>query len=446
MEIVVKPYKTLRMNLAITKPFNADFDGDEMNIHVGQTQEAQVESKMLLAAKFNIISAQSSKPNIAIVQDSLLAAYKMTLGLQKIDKGSFFDIICKLDLDHDALKRIQHIRRVLKEKGKPVQCFTGRGIISMFLPEDLIYEKHNNANPEEPTVKIYKGVLYEGTFDKSILGSTHGSLIQIINKEYGPDATAHFVDCIHFCTNNWLLVHGFSIGFGDCMVTDKSKQEEIKDVISKCYIEAEGIKNSTTHPGIREMRVNAALSKAKDVGLRIAKNALSSDNNFLATVNSGSKGDYFNIAQITGLLGQQNLKGHRVPLYLNNGRRTLPHYPFENLTPESEYESRGFIASSFIKGLSPREFYFHAMSGREGISDTAMKTATSGYMQRKIVKLTEDIVVKHDGTVRDITGKIYQLTYGEHGIDPTTMVKVNGTQEVCDVSRIVGKLNMKYEK
>jgi DNA-directed RNA polymerase beta' subunit len=130
---------------------------------------------------------------------------------------------------------------------------------------------------------------------------------------------------------------------------------------------------------------------------------------------------------------------------LNNGKRTLPHYPMENLSDDLEYESRGFIGSSFIKGLNPRQFYFHAMSGREGICDTAMGTATSGYMQRRIVKLNEDIKTQYDGTVRDSIGKIYQLYYGEDGLEPTNTVKVGSSQEPFDISRIVNRLNMKHE-
>jgi len=445
MQIVLKPYKTLRMNLAITKPFNADFDGDEMNIHAPQSIEAMAELKMLSAAQWNLISAQSSKPNMAIVQDSLLGAYRMTLGEQKITKSQFFNISEKLDLEDSFTDRVDHIRSVLKEKGKKTNVFTGKGLISLFLPKDLFYEKKNDANAEEPYIRIYKGVLYEGTLDKSILGSSYNSLIQIIHKEYSATKAAHFIDCIQFVTNEWNLIKLFTVGLGDCLVSSSDKQEEINDVIKKCYIEAEGIKTTTNHDGIREMRVNAVLGKAKDIGLRIAKDSFSKDNNFLSTVKSGSKGDFFNIAQITGLLGQQNLKGSRIPLYLNNGRRSLPHYPFENLSPEMEYESRGFISSSFINGLNPREFYFHAMSGREGISDTAMGTATSGYMQRRIVKLTEDIKIHNDGTVRDVTGHIYQIVYGENGLDPTCTVKVNGEQEFCDISRMVTKLNMEEE-
>tara|TARA_Y100000389_G_scaffold90627_2_gene87182 strand:- start:2715 stop:5459 length:2745 start_codon:yes stop_codon:yes gene_type:complete len=445
MQIVLKPYKTLRMNLAITKPFNADFDGDEMNIHAPQSIEAMAELKMLSAAQWNLISAQSSKPNMAIVQDSLLGAYRMTLGEQKITKSQFFNISEKLDLEDSFTDRVDHIRSVLKEKGKKTNVFTGKGLISLFLPKDLFYEKKNDANAEEPYIRIYKGVLYEGTLDKSILGSSYNSLIQIIHKEYSATKAAHFIDCIQFVTNEWNLIKLFTVGLGDCLVSSSDKQEEINDVIKKCYIEAEGIKTTTNHDGIREMRVNAVLGKAKDIGLRIAKDSFSKDNNFLSTVKSGSKGDFFNIAQITGLLGQQNLKGSRIPLYLNNGRRSLPHYPFENLSPEMEYESRGFISSSFINGLNPREFYFHAMSGREGISDTAMGTATSGYMQRRIVKLTEDIKIHNDGTVRDVIGHIYQIVYGENGLDPTCTVKVNGEQEFCDIFRMVTKLNMEEE-
>jgi DNA-directed RNA polymerase beta' subunit len=423
-----------------------------MNIHVPQTLEAQTELRMLSATKHHIVSAQASKPNICIVQDSLLGAYKMTLSnSKKLRKEDFFNItmcIEKYKTDN-IMKRIQHIRRVLKLKGKKTQCFNGRGLVSLILPIDLIYEKKNNGDVKEPIVKIYQGVMYEGVLNKVILGSTHNSLIHILNKEYSPDVSAEFIDNIQFITNQWLLIFGFSVGIEDCLVQknvdNSSKEEEINDVIQKCLIEAEGIKETTNHRGIREMRINAVLNKAKDIGLRIAKDALKPSNNFLKTVNSGSKGDFFNITQITGLLGQQNLVGQRVPLAMNNGKRSLPHYPFGKLDPDQEYESRGFIRNSFIKALNPKQFYFHAMSGREGICDTAMGTARSGYMQRKIVKMTEDIKVQYDGTVRDEQGRIYQFVFGEDGMDASRTMKVQGGQEPMDITRMVNRLNMKHE-
>lgn len=445
MTVILRPFSTIRMNLNNCKTFNADFDGDEMNLHIPQSLESLAELQFLSAAKFNIISPQSSKPNMAIVQDSLVGSYRMTIGLQTITMAEFYSIAISLQLKGDIFQRMQDIRSVMKEKGKKVQCFTGKGIFSLFLPRDLNYEHANGIDKDEPVVKIYKGVLYEGALDKSVLGSSHSSLIHLIKKEYGEDEAMYFIDCVQFCTAKWLLLKGFTISLRDCLVTDKTKEQEIRDVIKRCYIEADCIKNTTTHPGVREIRVNGALNKAKDIGLKIAKDSLAVDNNFLSTVKSGSKGDFFNIAQITGLLGQQNLSGNRIPLSMNHNRRSLPHYPFSDLTSEMEYESRGFIASSFIKGLNPREFYFHAMSGREGITDTAMGTATSGYMQRRIVKLTEDIKIQYDGTVRDVTGKMYQVSYGDDGLDPVMTTKVKGSQEACDISRLVDKLNMKHE-
>ncbi len=341
-----------------------------MNVHVPQSIEAQIELRMLSASKHKIISAQSSKPNMCIVQDSLLGAYRMTIGIKSLRKDQFFDIAMKLGFtSEEILKRVQHIRKIYKEKGKKVQSFHGKGLLSLTMPTDFNYEKKNNADPNEPVVRISQGVLYEGTLEKSTLGATTNSIIHILHKEYGPDVTADFIDGVQFITNSWLLLDGFSIGIEDCMITGENKVEEINDVIQKCFMEAEVIKSTTTHPGIREVRINGALNKARDVGLKIAKDSLAPTNNFLSTVKSGSKADFFNISQISGLLGQQNLQGKRVQQSLNNGERTLPHYPFKIESPDLEYESRGFINSSFIRGLNPKHYWFHAMSGREGCCD-----------------------------------------------------------------------------
>ena len=452
--VVIKDCKTFRFNLASTKSFNADFDGDEMNIHVPQSLEARIELALLSATRHNLMTAQSSKPNIQIVQDSLLAVFRMTSSsaTAKMQKHHFFNIAMKaIQVDGTnvsskfILDRIQHIRRVLKLKGKKVQAFTGKGLFSLALPTDFNYENKNEADALEPTVKIYKGVLYEGAINKSDVGGSCNSIIQLLYKEYGKEFTATFVDNIQFLTNAWLTFAGFTVGIKDCLAT---KTAEISLVIDRCFLEAKGIEETTYHEGIKEARVNGALSKARDIGLRIAKNALDPKNNFLATVNSGSKGDFFNIAQITGLLGQQNITGKRIPKHFNHGRRTLPHYPKseKEMTKEMDYESRGFIRHSFIHGLNPQEFYFHAMTGREGITDTAMGTAKSGYIQRRIVKVLEDVSVKYDHTVRNLEGNIYQFAYNEDGLDPTETLLKKGDGLAFDVSRLVDRLNMECEK
>lgn len=420
--------------------------GDEMNIHVPQSIEAQNELRMLAAAKYNIINPQSSKPNMCIVQDSLLSAYRLTMGNIKVPKEQFFNISMSISITTEEFhQKIKTINQVFKEKNKSYDCFSGHGLFSLILPSDLHYEKRNGINPLEPIVKIFRGVLYEGTLDKSILGQSHNSLILIINKEYGCDRCADFIDNAQFVTNNWLLYSGFTIGLKDCLISDPKQSTKISDVIQKYYLEAETIEGTTTIPHVRELRVIGALGKAKDIGLRIAKESLDPTNNFLSTVRSGSKGDFFNIAQITGLLGQQNIVGKRVNPSLNNNTRTLPHYPFDKLSTEKKYESRGFIAASFAKGLNSREFWTHAMSGREGICDTAMGTARSGYIQRQLIKNLEDVKVQYDGTVRDSTGKIFQYAYGENGYDPANTVAVKGLQQVCDVARLVNRLNVEVE-
>ena len=443
-KIKILDCKTIRMNLAITKTFNADFDGDEMNIHVPKNPETECELRELSSVRNMLISSQSSKPNIAVVQDSLLGSYLMTKNKEKLTKDTFFQIC--MSGDNFSVKfimdKIQTIRKVMKLKGKKVQAFNGKGLFSLLLPDNLIYEKTNNAMKDEPTVKIYRGVLYEGAINKAIIGSSHNSLTQILNKEYNSTVAINFVNNVQFIANAWLLHNGFSVGISDCIAT---KTSEINSVIMKCFMEAKGVEANTHHPRIKEIKVNASLSKARDNGMRIAKEALAEDNNFVSTVTSGSKGDYFNIAQITGLLGQQNFTGQRIQPTLNNNRRTLPHYSFDIKDKETEYESKGFIKNSFIHGLNPREFWFHAIPGREGVTDTAMKTAQSGYIQRRMVKMGEDIKIENDSTVRNSRGYIYQFQYGDDGLDGSSTIIKEEEPSICDISRLVDKLNLECE-
>ena len=326
------------------------------------------------------------------------------------------------------------------------RSYTGKGLFSLLLPDDLCYVRENKANPTEPVVRIHKWVLWEGTLNKAVLGSSHGSLIQILYKEYSAEVAVDFIDNVQFIAYAWLLVFGFSIGIDDCIAT---KTHEIDHVVAKSFVEAQGVEETTTNPLIREVKVAAALSKARDNGMKIAKDALDLDNNFVSTVTSGSKGDFFNIAQITGVLGQQNFSGARIPKTITNCTRTLPFYPMEDdseqLTKELEYESRGFIKNSFIHGLNPREFWFHAVTGREGVTDTAMKTAQSGYIQRRMVKVGEDVAIKYDGTVRNATESIIQFNYGNNGLDPAKTVIVDGKPQICDIGRLADRINLDYE-
>jgi len=442
-QVVIRPGKNMRLNLATCKSFNADFDGDEANLHLFASEEAKAELAFLSHCKFKMMSAQGSKNIFCIIQDVLLALYMMTIDNKPVRKSVFFNIMMSLNLDGiDWRRRAKEVRLVLHKRSKPAQFFTSRGLVSLILPSDLFYEKHTKVVQSEPTLVIHRGVLVEGGFDKSVLGSSHYSLIQIIHKEYGEDATARFIDNIQFLGNAWMAINGFSVGIEDCIVSGKEQEQEIKNVVQRCYMEAEAMKIQVSNKERQEARITAVLSKARDVGMRIAKDAIKPSNNFLKTVYSGSKGDFFNIAQITGLLGQQNLMGKRIAPSLNDNSRTLPHYPFGQLTMEEDYESKGFISSSFIKGLNPREFFFHAASARENCADTALNTANSGYLERRIVKLCEDLKVQYDGTVRNSAGDVVQSAYDYNNLDPTMALRKNDKLVACDVSRIIHKLNM----
>ena len=423
-----------------------------MNAFPCQSYEAEAELKYNSMPKDNIISAQEGKNIVTIVQDSLIACYLMTKNNMRIPKGIFFDICSRGELPDGSFLWNPRKMDLIKKLGcieKDKDLYTGRTLFSLLLPETLFYTQKNNTMANEPIVKIVQGVYLEGAIDKNVLGSAHNSLLQVINKEYGPDFVGNFVDNVHFIAGGWMAYHGFSVGLEDCLLSSEDAKMTIRNTVTECYMKAESIEQSTFNTGIKEVRVIGALSQARDIGMKISKEAMSEKNNFLTTVISGAKGDYFNIAQLTSLLGQQNLEGQRVGYQLNNRTRTLPHYPLgKGMTKEAEYESRGFVKNSFIHGLEPEEFFFHAMSGREGVCDTAMSTANSGYIQRKILKTCEDIQVKYDGTVRDSVGKIYQYSYGSLGFDATKVVPVPGfsTKQPCDVGRLVQKLNYIHEE
>lgn len=446
--IVVRPCKTFRFNLSSCTQFNADFDGDEMNAHTPSSYESLAELQLLSTPYSKYMNPQSGSAYQKIVQDTLLGAYLMTGKDVKISKAEFFNFCMRLvDSKGDSmttdylLKKIKHIKAVLKKMDKPSDPFTGRGMFSMFLPLDFNLIKKTEG--EETHVKIYKGVLYEGKITKSFLNGGHHSIVQLLHKEYGPNVAIQFLNNIQFICCDWVGNHGFSIGIADFI---PNKSSEIVHAISKGFIQAQGIEETTSHPIIKEVRIAGALSNARDVGMRIAKDAVSEDNNIVKTIISGAKGDFPNLSQIIGLLGQQNISGKRVESVLNKGKRTLIYYPEKFEDKKLEYESKGFISSSFIKGLNPKEFFFHAMSGREGISSTSMKTATSGYLFRRMTKVMEDVQAKPDTTVRDASGQIIQFTYGYDGFDGGEIIVKDGKSLSTDIPRLVDKLNMKHEK
>lgn len=438
--IRIVPGKTIRLNLATTKTFNADFDGDEMNLHLPATPEAEAELRILSGVENNIISTQSGKANIVIVQDALLSSYLMTFRREPIGREDFFQISMSLhgvSVDQ-ILSKIESYQKLTG-----VRHYTGKMLFSLLLPDDFYFEGKNNADIDDPIVIIRQGILVNGAINKSNLGAGHMSLITLLYKEYGCARCIEFIDNVQFLANAYIMRYGFSVGIKDCIVTRKT---EIEDTVARSFLEAHNMESNIQNKYLREAYVLRSLASARDTGMVIAKNAIDKNNNFMKTVLSGAKGDYFNICQITGLLGQQNLNGERIKYLISGNNRSLYHYPAAIENQDMKYESQGFIKNSFIHGLNPREYWFHSMTGREGITDTALKTASSGYIQRRMIKIAEDIQVRYDNTVRNSTNAIIQFVYGDNSLDPVQCVNIKEESHICNVERIVRRLNHKFEE
>jgi len=431
---------------------------DEMNVHVPQTLEAKAEFQEILSITQNSISG-SSRPMYGIVQDALSGAYMMTNGWIGIPHQNFNDMMCTLDLTTaEICERIERVRQSYSRhfENPDEKLYTGRGLISTILPEHFSYAIHNKTMPNEPNLIITGATILEGALNKSALGAKAGSIHHYIAREHSNSEAIKFLSRARNLANAWIQLNGFSAGMIDCIPNftgtgnNLDRLPQVDESITKAFIKAKIAEETYENPDIREAKVNSALNAAKDIGLKLAKEALSKSNRFSVMQVGGAKGSDVNTAQITGLLGQQNISGRRVEKLMNRGRRVLPHYPekFDLENPEElekYYESRGFIHHSYYSGLNPQEFWHQAAAGREGITDTACKTASAGYIQRRIARMLEDLVVQYDGTIRNSTGKIIQFCYGGDNLDGSKIMKVDGVFQPMNISHIIGDLNDKYE-
>merc|ERR1719223_615897 len=261
----------------------------------------------------------------------------------------------------------------------------------------------------------------EGTIDKKSIGSGMGGIIHTSWLDCGHEETSRFMNQVQQITNYWVLQSSFSIGVSDT-VADLETMEQIENTINKAKAQVldlvrQGQRGELeTQPGRTmvesfEQYVNKVLNTARDHAGKSAQSSLDETNSVKAMVTAGSKGSFINISQIIACVGQQNVEGKRIPYGFK--RRTLPHFSKDDLGPES----RGFVENSYLRGLSPQEFFFHAMGGREGLIDTACKTAETGYIQRRLVKAMETVMARYDGTLRTSGGNVVQFLYGEDGMD-----------------------------
>mmetsp|Transcript_1124 Transcript_1124/g.1872 ORF Transcript_1124/g.1872 Transcript_1124/m.1872 type:complete len:1737 (-) Transcript_1124:140-5350(-) len=425
-KVKVLPYSTFRMNLMCTSPYNADFDGDEMNLHVPQTPQARAEAQEIMLTPLQIITPQSNQPVMGVIQDSLLALHKITFRDSFIDKARLFNLLMYMDSWDGNIPKPAIM--------KPVPLWTGKQLMSLCMPPVNLRKTANGArdkedimSPGDKLVTICNGELLTGNLDKSTMGSKAGGLIHTVWIECGPYVTKTWVAEIQRIVNYWLMECSHTVGIGDT-IANAETMTEIRDVIDQAKIKVRKLIKKAQRGAIErqpgktmietfETKVNTVLNKTRDTAGKAVMSRLKMGNNINTMVIAGSKGNNLNLCQIIACVGQQNVCGKRIPCGFRD--RTLPHFLKEDLGPES----RGFVENSYLKGLTPQEFLFHAMGGREGVVDTACKTAETGYIQRRLVKAMEDVTLQYDGTIRNSSGEIIQFCYGEDGLDATRIEK-----------------------
>lgn len=404
---------TFRLNVADTKPYNADFDGDEMNLHMPQDIESTVELAQLAAVPYQIISPANNAPIIGIFQDNLVGAYLFTRENVRFTKKEAMNLLMSTDLIEYDFHNSAH----------SVSSFE---ILSNIMPAislhmlNTFWKKDEDMATSNNVIDIQNGTYVRGHLEKKVLGGRK-SIIQRICNDYGNLHASNFIDNLQNVITEYMKIHSFSVGISDLYIS-RQTVNNISTIITEKVTNADAIleqsrlgllENNTGKSADEELEQqldNVIKTASSDAG-RAGLEGLSKNNRFVTMVSSGSKGTDLNITQMVACVGQQVVDGKRIPYGFDN--RTLPHYT----KADDGLDARGFVSHSYIDGLSPTELFFHAMGGRIGLIDTAVKTSQTGYIQRRIIKALEDLMVHYDGTVRGTKNTIIQFAYGEDGID-----------------------------
>jgi DNA-directed RNA polymerase II subunit RPB1 len=420
---------TFRMNVGDTKPYNADFDGDEMNMHMPQDEEAEAELKNLAAVPYQIISPAKNQSIIGIFQDSLLGSYRLTRPGVSFAPRDAMNLLMAYGGINEGLFA-GHTERI-----------TSFQILSQIMPSFTMKYKtkgfgENDDFATSPGVlEIVDGKYLRGQLDKDVLGGGSNGLITRTCNDFGNMAASDFIDNLQDIVTEYMKTSAYSVGISDLIANRSTneqiaqsitaKKKEVKNLIDQTYLGVFENATGNTNEDEFEFQVTNILNKATNDSGKIGLKSLDKDNRFVTMVKAGSKGSDLNISQMIACLGQQLIDGKRIPYGFEN--RTLPHFTKYDDSPGA----RGFVENSFISGLTPEELFFHAMGGRVGLIDTAVKTSSTGYIQRRLIKGMEDLKIEYDMTVRNNKGRVIQFSYGEDGIDP---VKVE--------SQIVPLVNM----
>ena len=379
-----------------------------MNMHVPQSIQSAVELKQIAAIPKQIISAGNSSPIIAPVQDSLIGYYKITGKGVKFNRREMLSMLTKVSTFNGELSPPS----IEDEKGVK-RFWSGHQAVSVILPPINV-----RIGEGDSMIEIVNGQFLRGQITKK----SSATILHIIYNDYGAKVAKDYLNNVQFLITAYLTHEGYSVGVGD-LIIDQRIKTVIRKIIDRGYQKAnemyQDIHRGTFSDISYANNAEAFESKISLIAQEIERDvenlviSTAKNNRMLQAINSGSKGEPFHFRSMTGIVGQQNVDGKRIILGFSDKTRSLPHF----YKYDDSLSAKGFVANSFIDGLTPQEFFFHAMGGREGLIDTAVKTAESGYIQRRLMKALEDMKVHYDFTVRSATGDIYQFLYGEDGID-----------------------------
>ncbi|MCW3998994.1 MAG: DNA-directed RNA polymerase subunit A' [Candidatus Bathyarchaeota archaeon] len=445
----VLPYKTFRMHLCVCPPYNADFDGDEMNLHVPQSEEARTESLLLMQVQDQILSPRFGGPIIGAIRDFITSAYYFTKRGNYLTRGQVDRILTTTNFTGDLPE---------PEIKEPVPLWSGKQIFSLFLPKTLNYILKANicqgcTKCEEELCKfdayvvVRNGQLVSGIIDRRSIGSEQSeSLLHRIIKDYGTQAGREFLNNITHMLKTFISLRGFSYTYEQLVLSPRARSRMAKTMErtqKKIDEHIVNFQNGTLPrlPGQTmeesfEIYVMHELSIARDESGKIADDDFTLENAGIVMTRTGARGSSLNIGQMAACVGQQSVRGKRILRGYAN--RALPHFKPNDPLPRA----RGFVYNSYQTGLDAIEFFFHAMGGREGLVDTAVRTQQSGYMQRRLINALEHIRLEYDSTVRDSAGDIIQFRYGEDGVDPAK----SDHGKAVNVSRLIDQVRLGEEK
>lgn len=431
----IRPWRTLRLNECACGPYGADFDGDEMNLHVPQTEEARTEAMVLMGVKNNLVTPKNGEPIIAAIQDFITASFLLSQKDAFFDRAKFTQTVCMM------MDANEHVDLPPPAIVKPVALWTGKQIFNLLMRPNKKSKVIVNLEakcrsysapkdscpdmcPNDGYLVIRGSEVMCGVMDKSTVGDgKKNSLFYVILRDFGADeAIAAMSRLAKLCARH-LGNQGFSLGINDVQASAKLRKQK-DNLVETAYTVCDDLIRSMIEGKLEpqagcneeqtlEAKISGVLSKVREDCGKICMSELEHTNAPIIMATCGSKGSQINVSQMVSCVGQQIISGSRVPNGFQD--RSLPHFPKNSKNPPS----RGFVRNSFYTGLSPPEFLFHAISGREGLVDTAVKTAETGYMSRRLMKSLEDLSAQYDGTVRNSSSGIVQFTYGDDGLDPT---------------------------